>query len=131
MNVLRHLNYDPPEIVVARLSGYDINIDPIATLIRSDACRVYGFISEATHAELEKLYVYAKEIGALYLPEAVLVETLDGTLRPTLCYIAHHMESKTPTNEYINLIAESAKRLSFPKWYRDRIDSFRPQHWHS
>src|SRR6516162_7636289 len=52
-----------------------------------------------------------------HLPEAVLVETLDGMLKPALCYIAPSMEDRPATNEYIDRIVGPARRHGFPAWY--------------
>ena len=69
LNVLKEVNYLPEQWVVARLHTFDIRIQPRANLVRSDQHSVYGIIATATHAELERLYAYAKDVlGELYLP---------------------------------------------------------------
>ena len=41
---------------------------------------------------------YAQDnLGGTYLPEPVLVETMDGKCRAALCYIALSMEARTPS----------------------------------
>ena len=40
--VLESVDYRPEHIFTAKLSGYDIDINPLANLIRSDAHCVYG-----------------------------------------------------------------------------------------
>ena len=55
-------------------------VRPRAILVRS---------ATGTHRELGRLYEHAKDVlGEVYLPEAVLAQTLDGMLRPALCYIS-------------------------------------------
>jgi hypothetical protein len=126
-NVLKEVNCTPEQWAVARLHGYDIRIQPRANLVRSDQHSVYGIIATATHAELDRLYAHAKDVlGELYLPEAVLVETLDGKWQPALCYICPEMEARPAANDYIDRIAGPAKAYGFPDWYIQRLERFRP-----
>lgn len=37
----------PERVEVARLWGFDISIQPLANLVRSDECCVYGIVCEA------------------------------------------------------------------------------------
>ena len=67
-------------------------------LVRSDQHCVYGIVATATHAELARLYAHARDVlGEVYLPEAVLVQTLAGLWRPALCYICPEMNPPRPT----------------------------------
>jgi hypothetical protein len=124
-DVLKEVNYAPEQWEVARLSGFDIRIQPRANLIRSEQHSVYGIIAMATHQELTRLYSHAKDVlGELYLPEAVLVETRDGKWKPALCYICPEMEPRAADNAYVERIAKPAKEFGFPEWYIERIESF-------
>jgi hypothetical protein len=77
--------------------------------------------------ELDRLYAHAKDVlGEVYLPEAVLVETLDGKWQPALCYICRFMELRPAANDYIDRIAGPAREYGFPDWYIQRLESFRP-----
>jgi hypothetical protein len=126
MEVLREADYFPQEYEVARLYGYDIEIRPRANLVRSDRALVYGILTTGTPDELERLYAHAKTVlGETYLPEAVLVETLDGKCKPALCYIAHEMTEEPPANDYVDRILKPARELAFPGWYIERLESFR------
>jgi len=123
--VLRVLGVALEKYEAARLSGFDIRIQPFANLIRSDRDCVYGIVALASHDELRRLYDYAKrELGAIYLPEPVLVETFDGKWRAALCYIAPEMKPRAPSNEYIEHIVEPAKLYGFPDWYIARLEAF-------
>ncbi len=85
LDVLKHqADLVPDQIEVARLSGFDIRIQPLANLVRSNQRCVYGIVVRATHQELDRLY--SQDWVGIYLPEAVLVETLDGRWRAALCY---------------------------------------------
>jgi cation transport regulator ChaC len=127
LDVLRGTGYVPARYEVARLSGFDITIRPLANLVRSDRHSVYGIVAEATHEELARLYEHARnDLGGTYLPEAVLVETTDGKLRPALCYIAPHIEPAPAADAYVDRIAGPARRHGFPDWYVARLEEFRP-----
>lgn len=127
LEVLRKVDIAPARVEVARLSGFDILIRPLANLVRAEAHCVYGTLATATHEELRRLYDYAQhDLGGTYLPEAVLAETLDGRFRPALCYVAHAMEPREASGDYIDRIAGPARELGFPGWYVARIERFRP-----
>lgn len=126
-NVLKEVNFVPERWEVARLHGFDIQIGPRANLVRSDQHSVHGIIATATHTELSRLYAHAKDVlGEVYLPEAVLVETLDGRWRPALCYICPVMEPRPATNDYLDRIVGPAREYGFPDGYIRRLESFRP-----
>ena len=126
-NVLKEVNFIPEKWKVAKLSGFDIIIQPRANLIRSDRHCVYGILATATHNELDRLYTHAKNVlGEVYLPEAVLVEILNGQWRPAMCYIAPSMEPKPAANDYIDRIVKPAREFGFPGWYIEHLESFRP-----
>ncbi|NNL43339.1 MAG: gamma-glutamylcyclotransferase, partial [Desulfobacterales bacterium] len=95
LNVLHQVDLVPEHYEVARLNGFDIQIRPLANLVRSDQHCVYGIVATATHDELKRLYAHAEHVlGGVYLPEAVLTVTLDRTWRPALCYISPTMGAK-------------------------------------
>lgn len=126
-DVLREVDLVPEQWQVARLYGFDIRIQPRANLTRSDQHCVYGIGATATHAELPWLYAHAKDIlGELYLPEAVLVETLAEQWRPALCYPCPEMEPRPAELAYVERMLQPAKQFGFPAWYIQRLESFRP-----
>jgi hypothetical protein len=125
-DVLRGAGLVPDRVEVARLAGCDIVIRPLANLVRSEQHSVYGILVAATHAELGRLYDYARDtLGGTYLPEAVLAETA-GAWRPALCYIAPHLEPGTPSNDYIDRIVTPARQHGFPAWYVACLEACRP-----
>ncbi len=127
LEVLQQLGVVPEKYEVARLNGFDIRIQPLANLTRSDQDCVYGIVALATHDELRRLYDYAQdELGAIYLPEPVLVETSDRKWRLALCYVAPAMEPHPPTNDYMERIVGPARYYGFPNWYIARLEAFRP-----
>ena len=127
MEVLQAVNYTPRQYEVARLPGFDITIRPLANLIRSDQHTAYGIVATGTHAELARLYEHAENIlGGRYLPEAVLVQTMSGRWMPALTYLAPDLSGETATADYVDRIVKPAKKLGFPAWYIERLESFKP-----
>ena len=126
LEVLRGVGLTPEQWEVATLSGFDITIRPLANLVRSDRHVVYGIVATATHDELRRLYEHAEQdLGGRYLPEAVLVQTMDGKLRPALCYIAPELEPRPAARDYVDRIVGPARQYAFPYWYVARLESFR------
>jgi hypothetical protein len=124
--VLREVGLVPEQWEVARLDGFDISIRPRANLVRSDQHCVYGIVATAGHAELARLYAHARDVlGEVYLPEAVLVQTLAGLWRPALCYLCPDMAPRPADNAYVERIAGPARAFGFPEWYVARLESFR------
>jgi cation transport regulator ChaC len=126
LDVLKQVDLSPDRVEVARLSGFDIVIRPLANLLRSEPHCVYGIAATATHAELDRLYAYAREdLGGVYLPEAVVAESSDGSMRAALCYIAPELADEPPADDYIGRIVTAAQKHGFPQWYIERLESFR------
>lgn len=123
VDVLREVGYVPERYDVAKLSGFDIHIQPLATLVRSDQHCVYGIVAPGTHEQLRRLY--SQDWVGTYLPEPVLVETPDGRWRAAFCYIAPVSEPRPAANDYIDRIVVPAKQYGFPAWYIARLESFR------
>jgi hypothetical protein len=137
--VLRQVDLVPEEIVVARLPGYDIRIEPLANLVRNKDCSVYGIVARCTHRELARLY--AQPWVGTYLPEAVLVELGpfpeealalgarplgEGRWCPALCYLAPNPPLRPAKGDYIDHIVGPAREYGFPAAYLERLESFRP-----
>jgi hypothetical protein len=123
-HVLIKADVFPTDAQRGRLDGWDIVIEPRATLRPSDECCVYGILAQASHGDLDKLY--AKDwfgFGA-YLPEAVDIAIDNGRYIPAMCYIAWEMERGKATMEYIGKIVEIAKEYEFPKWYINKVKAF-------
>ena len=124
-DVLRQVGYVPEQFEVAKLSGFDIRIQPLANLVRSDRHCVYGIVASGTHEQLRRLY--SQDWVGTYLPEPVLVETPDGQWRAALCYIAPAGDPRPARNDYIDRIVRPAREYGFPDWYIARLESFRPR----
>ncbi len=127
LDILKAVDYIPKQVETAILQGYDIRIRPLANLFRSDRHCVYGILATGTHDELDRLYgrYVHEELGATYLPHAVLCEKLDGTFLPALCYLCPEMETASTTNEYLDRIVGPARTFGFPDWYIERLEDYR------
>ncbi len=121
--VLAESGVIPDNVELGRVWGFDIRIQPLADLVRSDRHCVYGIVCEITHADLDKLY--GQEWVGSYLPEAVLVETDQGRLLPALCYIAPPRSVEPARDDYIDRIVGPAREYGFPEWYIQRLESYR------
>jgi len=127
LEILKRFDYVPDKVEVARLLGFDITIRPLANLVPSERHGVYGILATGTHDDLERLYgrYVQGELGASYLPEAVLCQTLEGRWVPALCYIAEPMDPAPATDAYLDRIVTPARGFGFPEWYIERLESFR------
>jgi len=124
MDVLARVGFKPDKFEVARLSGFDIHISPHAALSRSNQHSIYGILVKISHDKLGKLY--SMDGVGVFLPEAVLVQTLDGKLEPALCYIPPTINNQPADVEYLDRLLEAGRSYGFPKWYLDRLESLRP-----
>ena len=122
-DVLARADYHPDKMEVARLDGFDIATRPSATLIPSDRDCVYGVLTMASHAELERLY--GEDWVRAYQPEAVVVTMQDSALHPALCYIASATTGEAPFENYVDHIIEPARELGFPPWYIERLEGLK------
>ena len=123
LDVLKRADVVVEQFEVARLSGFDVEIKPLANLVRSEQHCVYGIVAATTHQELRGLY--SQRWVSSYLPEEVLVETLDGKWRAALCYVAPELAAEPPAEEYVENIVRAARKYGFPDWYIDRLERSR------
>lgn len=126
LNVLKEVDYIPRKVEVAILYGFNLTIAPLANIKESEKSIVYGILATGTHDDLKRLYSHAENIlGGIYLPKAVLVRKSSGEFVPALTYISTTMMRKKADNEYVERIAKPAEKLKFPKWYIEKIRSFK------
>jgi hypothetical protein len=122
-DVLRQYGVVLESFEVAKLNGFDITIQPLATLVPADTGCIYGIAAALTHSELRKLY--SQDWVSGYDPYPVLVETLGGKLIPALCYIAATAaQPSVPSADYLRKIITPAQEYGFPDWYVERLRQF-------
>ena len=122
-DVMARGGLNPGRVEVARLSGYDIRVAPHAALVRSDQHVVYGVLVQATHDELNTLY--NMDGPSSYLPEAVLVETLDQKLEPAITYLPQEAGTEPADREYLDRIVAAGREYGFPRWYLRKLGAMR------
>jgi len=124
-DVLINHGVTPTSVVPGKLSGFELFIGPRGNIVRADRSCVYGALAAVTHDDLDKLYSdLEKSAGLKYLYEPVLAETLDGTLRPALCYIAQDMEDGPADLDYVIQLARCVREAGLPEWYAQFVESF-------
>jgi Gamma-glutamyl cyclotransferase, AIG2-like len=112
------------EVFPAKLPGFDITVRPRPNLIRSERGSVFGSIINVTHEDLIRIYSgLEKNFGIKYLPEAVLAVTLDGALRPALCYIVPDMADAAPDPGFLKQLAQSVRTMGHPEWYAKHVET--------
>ena len=121
--VLAEAHLIPEKLETAKLDGFDIRIQPLANVVRSEKHSVYGIVCLAAPEDLKRLYDQ-DWVGA-YLPETVMVETKDGKSLPAQCYIAPHAPPAPAAGDYIDRIVNPAREYEFPDWYIERLEKFR------
>jgi hypothetical protein len=127
LNVLKEVDLIPEQWEVVRLAVLTFASHPEQILFAPTSILFTGLSQQQPIKNLKRLYVeYAHgKLGEVYLPEAVLVHTLDGKLKPTMTYICPAMEPRPAENAYVDSIVNPAKSFSFPEWYVRRLESFR------
>jgi len=123
LDVLGEAGLVPENVRVAKLDGYDIQIQPLANLVPSEGDSVFGIVCKAGHTDLETLY--RQTWVGTYLPHPVLVETMEGVQIPALCYLSPGREVAAAERRYIDRIVAPAREYGFPAWYLERIEQYR------
>jgi hypothetical protein len=112
------------QVLAAKLAGFDITIRPRPNLVRSERASVCGSLMTLTHTDLTTIYSdLEKNFSLKYLPEAVLASTLDGALRPALCYIAPTMADADPDPTFVKRLAQCVRTMGLPEWYAAHVES--------
>ena len=127
-NVLEDMGVKVDKVIPAKVDGFELSVRPRANLTPAQLSTAYGALTATTHNDLDKLYTsLRKSYGVNYLPEPVLVETLDGLLKPALCYIASEMREGQAPRELIEQLASCVRGLGLPEWYAQHVESFAPK----
>ena len=125
-DVMEKVNFRPEAFDVAKLRGYDIDFDPYANIFRSEQHSICGILVYASHEELNAMYGQ-KGVG-VYLPEAVIIETVDNRYLPAMCYMPPARGTEPADLEYVKILIDAAKGRQFPSWYIERLESRYREH---
>lgn len=120
--VMANAKFTPEKVEVARLNGYDICLDPHANIFKKSFASVYGIVVHATHDDLSQMYG-ATGVGA-FLPEAVLVDTLNDCYLPVLCYMPPKRNDAVPDQPYLLRLIEAATFRGLPSEYIERLKKY-------
>lgn len=121
--VMAQAGFVPQKIEVARLSGYDICLDPHANIFPHSTASIYGIVVYPTHTELERMYG-ASGVGS-FLPEAVLVTTTEMRFLPVLCFMPPHRNHQAPDQAYLKRLIAAAQLQGLPSEYIARLEAFK------
>ena len=117
---LRAKGAEPTGVRAASVPGFALRIGRRATLVPAAGERAHGVVMDLTHDDIDRLY--ADPSVQAYRPEAVLVELVDGTRIPALCYnlvVPPGADEANP--EYAAKLRDLARRLDLPADYVARI----------
>jgi len=126
VDILMGMGIGQREYHVGQLAGYELTIGSSANVVKNGLARVFGIVFPLTHDELDTLYgreAQAK-LGALYMPEPVLVMTANRQIMPSLCYVADEPVTGNPPTTYIETILSAARQYEFPQSYLQHVESF-------
>jgi hypothetical protein len=110
---------EPSDANPGFVDGYSLRIGERATLVRSPGSRAYGTVMDISPGEAAELYAEASV--ADYLPEPVIVETLDGTKVEATCYNLPGDKVTGTNRQYAESLLELATKLRFPDSYLEQI----------
>jgi hypothetical protein len=120
--VMAQAGFAPVSVEVAQLNSYDICLDPHANVFPSPMHSVYGIVVRASHEELDRMYG-SSGVGS-FLPEAVLVTTVDGRWLPVMCYMPPSRSDNPPDQSYLERLIDAAKLRGLPRNYIARLQSY-------
>lgn len=114
--ILRDAGVEPINPRRAYVEEFALRIGQRATLVPSVGARAYGMLFALTHPELDKLY--AAPGLEQYRPEAILVQPLEGTPTPALCYNLREAPQPDERNPaYAARLQRALSKLKFPAEY--------------
>jgi hypothetical protein len=123
-SVMKELGVIAMGALPAKVYGFDITVRPRPTLVRSDRSSVFGSVINVTHQDLTTIYSgLERNFGVIYRPEAVLAVTLDGSLRPVLCYVAENMTESAPDPQFVRQLVQCVRAMGHPEWYVAHIET--------
>ena len=109
----------PANVRLGFVDGYRLRIGKRATLEHRPGCRAYGVVMEIARREAAELYAEASV--ADYLPEAVVVELMDGTRCAATCYNLPADKVTGTNKDYAVSLLAVASELGLPDSYLDEI----------
>lgn len=120
IELLRTKGAHPENVRLASVTAFALRLGHRATLQPSFNSRVHGVVMDISNTEIDNLY--SEPSVRMYRPEAVLVETLNSTFTPALCFnLVEPSNNEVANEEYAAKLRELAVRLGLPAEYIARI----------
>lgn len=125
---LRAAGTAPENCEAGFVEGLTLTVGPLANLEEKEGSRAYGLLARLSHDDLEKLYGGdpAALKGIAYLPEAVLVQTMDGRAVPAMTYVCARLSGEVPDPAYVERLVVAAESIGLPSECIAHIQSFAP-----
>ena len=125
-DVLKAVGIGERNYETAQLMGYELVMGSSTNVRKRQFASVFGIVTSLIPPELETLYGQEAQskLGALYLPEPVLVMTSQGYFLPAICYVADTPVTGTPSGQYLETILSACRQYGFPQHYIQHIESF-------
>lgn len=114
--LLREKRLDPQNRRMASLENFALVVGARASLVPSQASRVYGVVFSLDKDEVDTLY--SDDSVSAYRPESVIANLVDGTVARALCYNLPTPPSKEERNpQYVSKLRKLAEKISLPQSY--------------
>jgi len=118
-DVLRASGTQPMDCEIGYVEGLRLTVGPLANLEESKGSRAYGLLARLSHEDLSRLYGGdpAALQGIVYLPEAVLVHTINGQTIPAMTYICPTLSGGIADAAYVAKLVVAAEKIGLPADY--------------
>lgn len=122
VGLLKDKGLNPVACEPAQLSGYGLRIGTRASLVKSDAERVYGSVIQLDANEIDTLY--SENSVADYIPEPVVASSMRGDPLAAICYILPSDRLDGQNRAYAEALAKVARKTGLPADYIREIESW-------
>lgn len=120
VELLRAKGTEPANVRRGSVRGFSLRIGARATLVPDAAGLAHGLVMDLTHAEIDRLY--ADPSVSMYRPEAVVIESDDGSAAAALCFNLIETPRDVERNAaYAEKLRHLAERIGLPAHYISRI----------
>ena len=109
----------PSAVRLGLVHGFGLRIGERATLVPCPTSRAYGVVMDVEPSSVRELY--GEESVRDYVPEAMSVELMDGTVVEATCYNLPRDKVTGANKNYAQMLLDVASRLGLPDSYLDEI----------
>ena len=115
VSLLEEKGISPGNVEIGYVEGFTLRIGERATLVRSDAGRAFGVMTNISGDEAKALY--AENSVADYVPEPVTVILMDGSKAAATCYNLPANKVTGTNRAYADALWKLADQLGLPEQY--------------